>query len=220
MRFATDPYRAFVFDLDGTLVDSRPAIEKAAQAAIAEVLPALRGRAVTKVIGPPIRQMFNLTVASADAATLDALVAVFRRVYDNGVCRETPAYPGLVPVLARIAARGASSFVLTNKPLHPTRQILDALGCLEYVREIVTPDSPLHPFTAKADALAALLRRHGVAPAAALLVGDSADDATAAAACGVRFAAAVYGYGGLGAAALRPEWLRLENLVELAGVAP
>lgn len=197
MHSEASKYVAFVFDLDGTLVDSRPAIEKAAQAAVAEVLPAFCGRPVTTVIGPPIRRMFRLALGAPDEATLDRLVATFRQVYDSGVCRETTTYPGVVQLLAAIGARGASSFVLTNKPYNPTQQILVHLGCAQHLREIVTPDCPAHPFKAKAEALAALLQRHTLAPEATIMVGDSIDDASAAETCGVPFAAAVYGYGGL-----------------------
>jgi len=189
--------RAFVFDLDGTLVDSRFSIEKAAQMAIAEVTPAYRGRRVTAAIGPPIRQMFAQVLGAVDPPTLDLLVSAFRKAYDSGVCRETPAYPGVLEMLARIAAQGSASFVLTNKPFVPTRQILARLAIEPHIHEVVTPDSPVHPFASKPEALAALLRRHNLAPDSTVLVGDSKDDAAAAGACGVLFAAAIYGYGGL-----------------------
>jgi len=208
-------YRAFVFDLDGTLVDSRPAIEKAAQVAIAQVAPVYRDRKVTAVIGPPIRQMFKTVLDGMDSSTLDSVVAAFRQAYDSGVCRETPAYPGAAELLARIAARGASSFVLTNKPWLPTRQILSQLGIESHLREIVTPDSPSHPFTSKAEALQALLYRHHLTPATTVMVGDSSDDAAAAEACSVAFVAAVYGYGNLKSAPARATMLIINRPADM-----
>jgi phosphoglycolate phosphatase len=208
-------FRAFVFDLDGTLVDSRPAIEKAAQIAIDRVAPSHSGCRVTAAIGPPIRQMFATVLQTTDPGLLDALVTVFRDVYDCDVCRETPAYPGVADLLARIAASGASSFVLTNKPIVPTQAILSALGLASNVREIVTPDSAQAPFLSKSDALAALLDRHGLSPAHTVMVGDSADDAAAAEACGVVFAAALYGYGNLPADAASRNWLTIEKPADM-----
>jgi phosphoglycolate phosphatase len=118
-------------------------------------------------------------------------------------------------LLARIAACGASSFVLTNKPIVPTRLILSSLGLEPHVREIVTPDSAPQPFVSKTKALAALLERHRFAPARAVMVGDSADDAAAAEACGVVFAAALYGYGNLSADASANNWLTIETPTDM-----
>jgi phosphoglycolate phosphatase len=204
-------FRAFTFDLDGTLVDSRPAIEKAAQMAIDRVAPSYSGRHITAAIGPPIRQMFATVLQTTDPELLDALVAAFREVYDSDVCRETPAYPGVPELLARIAACGASSFVLTNKPSAPTRLILSSLGLVSLVGDIVTPDSENQPFISKAKALSALLDRHGLSPDHAVMVGDSADDAVAAEACGVAFVAALYGYGNLQANPSSAGWLRIST---------
>jgi phosphoglycolate phosphatase len=209
---ATDPrFRAFVFDLDGTLVDSRSAIEKAAQMAIERVAPSYSGRRVTSAIGPPIRQMFAKVLETDDASLLDALLVGFREVYDTDVCRETPAYPGVAELLTRIAGRGDSSFVLTHKPLAPTRLILSSLGLVSHVREVVTPDSLYGPFISKTNALAGVLDRGGLSPTRTVMVGDSADDAAAAEACGVAFAAALYGYGNLSAEAAAKHWLTIEE---------
>jgi phosphoglycolate phosphatase len=208
-------YRAFVFDLDGTLVDSRPAIEKAAQMAIAQIVPIYRDRKVTAAIGPPIRQMFKEVFSELDAATLELVVAAFRTAYDSDVCRETPSYPGVPELLARIAARGVVSFVLTNKPFAPTRQILSQLGVERHIREIVAPDSPAHPFTSKTEALDALLQRHKLARDLTVMVGDAKDDAAAAKACGVAFAAAIYGYGGLQPEPGRTNWLIINRPLDM-----
>jgi phosphoglycolate phosphatase len=208
-------FRAFVFDLDGTLVDSRPAIEKAAQIAIARVAPAFSGRSITAAIGPPIRQMFETALGHVDPGMLDSLVAAFRDAYDSDVCRETPAYPGAAQLLSSIAARGATSFVLTNKPHVPTRLILSALGLESHVGEIVTPDSPSHPFVSKAKALGELIERRGLARASTVFAGDSMDDAAAAEACGVAFAAAIYGYGNLESRIRAENWLTIETPADM-----
>ncbi len=193
--FGTENYRAFVFDLDGTLVDSRPAIEKAAQRALAEVLPDRRCINVTSTIGPPIREMFKLVLGEIDQLLLDRLVSVFRHEYDSDTWQETVAYSGVIELLDHIVAHGGSSFVLTNKPQLPTMKILQQLNIVEQIHEVVTPDSPTFPFTSKVGALSALMNRHKLTRSATLVVGDLPDDANAAEGCGVAFAAAVYGYG-------------------------
>ena len=207
MRSERNTYSTFVFDLDGTLVDSRPAIEKAAQLAISAVVPACRGRCITAAIGPPIRTMFQQVAGELDPATLDRLVAAFRSAYDAETCFETPFYAGVPEMLAEIASQGAASYVLTNKPWNPTHNILTHLSLDHHLREILTPDSPTTPFASKAEALRSLMRRHKLGASDVLMVGDSSDDALAASTCGVAFAAVLYGYGGLHKVADKKNWL-------------
>ena len=210
MRSERNTYSSFVFDLDGTLVDSRLAIEKAAQRAISSVVPAYQGRCITAAIGPPIRTMFQQMAEELDPPTLDRLVAAFRIAYDMEACLETPAYAGVPEMLKRISARGATSYVLTNKPWTPTRRILAHLDLDQYLREVLTPDAPTAPFVSKTEGLSSFLQRHQIAATDVVMVGDSCDDALAASTCGVAFAAALYGYGGLHKVADKKNWLIIE----------
>jgi phosphoglycolate phosphatase len=210
MRSKQTAYSAFVFDLDGTLVDSRPAIEKAAQLAISAVAPAYKGCCVTTAIGPPIRTMFQQLAEEFDPTTLDRLVAAFRIAYDMETCLETPAYAGVQEMLSRISSSGATSYVLTNKPWAPTHRILAHLGLDQHLREVLTPDAPTTPFVSKTEGLRSFLKQHRLAATEVVMVGDSYDDALAASACGVTFAAALYGYGGLHKIADKKNWLIIE----------
>lgn len=196
------PLRDVIFDLDGTLVDSRPGIERASAAAVARVWPGRPAVSVASLIGPPIRVMLAAAYPDATEADLDALVAEFRAAYDGGHWRDTTAFPGLVEVLDAIAAAGGRAFVVTNKPHGATRQILAQLGAGRRFAAVVAPDDPGTPWTGKADALAALVHAHAIRRAAAAYVGDSPDDREAARFAGLPFVAAAYGYG---AAARTPD---------------
>lgn len=201
-----------MFDLDGTLVDSRPIIERAAQAALATVCPELCGRTVTTIMGPPIREMFRMTLDGVDATTLDRLVGAFRRVYDaEGLCRETPTYPGVESMLVELARKGVRLFILTNKPQASSRQILTQRGIQSCFAEIVTPDWEVASFTSKAKGLELLMQHQRLRREQTVLVGDTVEDAAAAAACGVAFVAALYGYGSLAAEAHRRNWLTIRR---------
>jgi phosphoglycolate phosphatase len=94
-----------------------------------------------------------------------------------------------------LAASGVRVFVATNKPFAATKAILAAHGFMTHLEDVVAPDAVSPPYADKASMLAYLVRTHGLPVARTVMVGDSAEDATAAHACGMAFVAAMWGYG-------------------------
>lgn len=184
-----------VFDLDGTLVDSLPGIERAARAAVAHCLPDRSLPPLAPLIGPPIAQVFRRALGELPSETVTALVAAFREAYDTKAWRHTRYYPGVPELLEAITSQERRCYILTNKPLTPTLMILTHLGLTGYFEAVVSPDAVSPPHPSKTAALAALIEAHRLPPTESLLVGDAEDDRLAAAAHGLRFAAAAYGYG-------------------------
>jgi phosphoglycolate phosphatase len=187
--------RAAIFDLDGTLVDSMPGIECSVGAAIESALPGTAMPDLRAVIGPPIATMFARLWPDLDSEKLALLVAAFRSHYAEVGCLESVPFPGVKETLPLLREAGMRLFVLTNKPSAPAKTILEALGLLEFFEAVSAPDAPGAPFASKTDGARALMRRFGLDPDQTTLVGDGADDAAAAEACGFRFIAADYGYG-------------------------
>lgn len=188
-------YSHYVFDLDGTLVDSIRGIDSAARSALAELAPAEALPSLRAFIGPPIRVMLERALRWTDATRLDALERAFRVHYDGGSWRESPPYEGVDATLRTLHARGAKLHVLTNKPPVPAARIINHLGWTPLFDAIVSPQSRTPPFANKASAAIDLRDRLGLPPATTLLIGDSADDHDAARSAGFTFAAAGWGYG-------------------------
>lgn len=186
---------AVLFDLDGTLVDSLPGISWAAQLALTEVRPGCELPDLRAFVGPPIREVLRLALGESNAGTLADLEAAFRRHYNTEGWRQSFTYADVPDTLAALSAAGLCMGVVTNKPQAPTRRILDHLDLTRFMDVVVTPDSQSPPFASKTETLAAALQARGLAPALTLFVGDSEDDAAAACACGVHFAAVASGYG-------------------------
>lgn len=183
------------FDFDGTLVDSAPPI----LATFTEVLltHGLQAcRSVDKsLIGPPLRQTLEALSGQRDPQVLDLLSASFRKIYDDQVCLATPAYPGWTAALETLLGRGLTLAIATNKRLLPTQRILEALGWGDYFTAVYASDSHPQQYVDKAGMIGALLTAFRVGSANAIYLGDTEQDAVAAAANQVGFWPVSWGYG-------------------------
>jgi phosphoglycolate phosphatase len=203
--------RNVIFDLDGTLVDSLPGIEQSARMAIGRVLPEEPMPDLRAIIGPPISKMFAKVWPNLAPEKMDRLVAEFRIHYVTRGCLASTPFPGVLETLSRLHSSGVALFVLTNKPVAPTFKILDHLGLARFFIGTLAPDSVEPPLRSKPDGARLLMEKFALKPGETALVGDGADDAASAAACGFRFIAATYGYGTAGASAA----LRIEKFSEI-----
>ncbi|MFN2448042.1 MAG: HAD family hydrolase [Vicinamibacterales bacterium] len=182
-----------VFDLDGTLVES---VQDLAESA-SELVVALGGRplAVDEVgamvgEGASLLVQRALSAAGVDPQTPGALER-FLAIYDNRLLNHTRPYPGMRDALTRVSRR-ARLAVLTNKPVEPSRRILDGLALAELFDEVIGGDGPW-PRKPNPAGLRALAARVGNLPT--MLVGDTPFDAETAAAAGFAFGWARYGFG-------------------------
>ena len=185
-----------MFDLDGTLVDSRRDLAEAANA----LLEACGGATFSEErIGGMVGDGAATLVARAFAASgieapPDALER-FLSIYNSRLLRHTRPYPGMPAVLDVLGA-GAALAVLTNKPLAATREILEGLDLARHFPEdaVLGGDGP---FARKPDpaGLQHLVAQAGVAASATLLVGDSIVDWRTARAAATSICMARYGFG-------------------------
>jgi phosphoglycolate phosphatase len=186
---------SFIFDLDGTLVDSLPGIEFSVEAAfVACNLPKCSGDLRCK-IGPPIRSILAEVGNLADPKMLSELEDAFRRSYDFEGWKRSVCYPSVTSVLQRLHASGDKLFVVTNKPGHISFRILDLVGIFGLFEQVLTRDSREPEYSNKEEMVRYLLTRYHIAPETCLMTGDTMEDARAASASGIQFAHVTYGYG-------------------------
>jgi len=185
----------FVFDLDGTIIDSRRDLAESANDML-ETYGAgpLSIEAVTGMVGEGARVLVEraLRTRGLDPAEPEAL-ARFLASYDRRLLVHTRPYDGLPDVIRDAARRGVVA-VLTNKPEAPARRILDAFALSGSIAWVVGGDSG---FARKPDpsALVDLVARAETTAAKTMMVGDSPVDAETARRAGVTFCAALYGFG-------------------------
>jgi phosphoglycolate phosphatase len=184
-----------IFDLDGTLVDSAPGVVWAIRTAWNLVCPHMPLPEVRQFIGPPIRKIFQLAAPNLDGTTMQSLIEHYRQAYDSEGWRQTSVYPGALAALANLKQAGVGCWGVTNKPALPTRLILEHCDLRQFFREFLSINSRTPPFASKAEATRTLIARHGIIVSATLFVGDTPEDAHAAAECGLRFLAFRGGYG-------------------------
>jgi phosphoglycolate phosphatase len=186
--------RALIFDLDGTLIDSKRDLIRSVNAMLRELRRGeLAEETISGYIGHGAPQLVARAMGngSTDEERQRAL-QFFLSYYEEHKMDSTCAYPGVAETLEQLARMPMA--VLTNKPVRISVRILDELGLSQYFRAIYGGNSFE---TKKPDPLGArtILRELGAAPGEALLVGDSEVDVQTARNAGTLAAAVNYGFG-------------------------
>lgn len=189
-------YDLFVFDLDGTLADTRVDIASSVNHALRRRgLPPLEVGEVTRYVGEGARVLMErVLTALGSAGDVDAALRDFLSHYSEHCTETTVLYPGVAETLERLRGEGKKLAVLTNKPLAPTRSIARALGIEPFLDRIEGGDSAPRR---KPDPSGLLGIRESLRcePSRTLLVGDSSVDIQTARAAGVAIALVRYGFG-------------------------
>jgi phosphoglycolate phosphatase len=184
-----------VFDLDGTLVDSRRDLANATNALLEELgARPLDEEQVGRMVGDGAVELVRraLQASALDPATPGALER-FLELYDARLLEHTRPYDGIPEVLRELARRVPLA-ILTNKPARATERILEGLGLLAPFHAVIGGDTV---FGRKPDpgGLLHLTRRAGVDESATLLVGDSRVDLLTAHRARTRICLAAWGFG-------------------------
>lgn len=184
------PYDAVIFDLDGTLTDSKPGIYACIQYALNKLgRPVPPDEVLQKFLGPPLAESFmrycGMTEEEATYGT-----DLYRERYIPIGWKENRVFPRIRALLRELKAQGAYLAVATGKPERTSVDILRYFGLLPYLDAVAGPtDSDMH--ADKGD----LIRRVLPAGKRAVMVGDTAGDVRGAQDCGIASVGALYGYG-------------------------
>lgn len=186
--------RLVVYDLDGTLVDTRADIAASANHLRRQMgLEPLPDQWVCGYVGLGLKKLVQNVLGTEEESRVEEGMRVYRAFYSEHMLDNTALYPGAREVLEHFRPRVQA--VITNKPNPYSRQILEALEVAGYFVEIVAGDSG---YAKKPDpaSLNAILEREKIAPEEALFVGDSPVDVATGAAAGVMTVAVTHGFSG------------------------
>jgi phosphoglycolate phosphatase len=218
-RFAD--VRVLIFDLDGTLIDSKLDLAHSVNAMLEHMKrEPLSHETIYSYVGNGAPMLVRralgdggtegVTKAVSDEDT-DTGLAYFLSYYRTHMLDNTVPYPGVIEGLQLLEKHPMA--VLTNKPVHFSRAILDGLGLLRYFRFVYGGNSfekkKPHPMGTET-----LLRELGAGAREAMIVGDSDVDVRTARNAGTWVCGVSYGLGMEGMRAHPPD-LMLDSLVEL-----
>jgi phosphoglycolate phosphatase len=186
--------RAFVFDLDGTLIDSKMDLVQCVNAMLLETGRAeLPTELVASYVGHGAPQLIASVLGpTASEAECREALAMFLAHYEVHKLDLTKAYPGVVEGLRALAGRPMA--VLTNKPTKVSVEILERLELAKYFRVVYGGDSFEKKKPDPSGALT-ILKELGVAPGEAAMVGDSDVDIQTARNAGMLAVGVTYGFG-------------------------
>ncbi len=188
----------FLFDLDGTLIDSRADLAAATNAMRAlHGLPALPLEKVASYVGDGVRVLAQRALAGA-AVDADLAAQEISAAYSERLTDRTTAYPGVDAGLRALRAAGHDLALVTNKPAPHARRLMDHFGWTPLFAAILgggdtaeLKPSPLPLQTA--------MQRAGHGPETTWMVGDHHTDLEAARRAGVKSIYLASGIGHSGA---------------------
>ena len=188
-------WRALLFDLDGTLTDPRPGIVGSLRYALERMKrPSPSDDLLATFIGPPIRGTFAGLLETTSPELIERAVALYRERFGTVGLYENEVHPGVPEMLEAAGALASAVFVATSKAAVYAERIVRHFGLSHHFARVYGSDLAGR-FEDKSELLPHLLAAEGVAPGAAVMIGDRSVDVLAARAAGIASVGVLWGYG-------------------------
>jgi phosphoglycolate phosphatase len=187
------PLPSLIFDLDGTLTDSKPGI----LGCLREVLDVRKMHdcgPLDRFIGPPVEQWAEELLPHGTDEDRAALARDYRACYDRVGWSNNSVFSGVEEMLAQLQGDGFPLYVCTSKQEHFAVRILETFGLAQFFTAIYG-DKLGYASHSKIDLLARILSERGLARESVWMVGDRSFDIDAAHANQIRCLAVGWGYG-------------------------
>ena len=185
--------KLWIFDFDGTLVDSEVAIKHCYLKVTEKLLPERINFVKNILIGPTLEETTRTILTNKNLHLKNEFMKEFQSQYDSEMVLETPIYPNVSEVLGNLKSNGDSLSVLTNKRAIPTHKLInhykwndlfDWVACMDEYPDLKNKSE--------------LLKKQDIPKknySKILLVGDTVNDGITAEKNEIDFIKVNYGYG-------------------------
>lgn len=173
--------KAFIFDLDGTLVDALPDIQANANRALESLGYDLRlslAETQPHVGGGAHKLASNVLALPMEHDETMALYHAFADIYEKHPADHGKVFPGVMNVLDTLKEKGIPMSVVTAKPAKARVKVLDAMGLTPYLTLALSPEDGFAKKPAP-DMLLECCRAMGVDASETVMVGDTRFDVEA-----------------------------------------
>jgi phosphoglycolate phosphatase len=186
-----------IFDLDGTLIDSRRDLVQSVNATLRHFQrPELPAEVVASYVGDGAPMLVRRALGDPkDQKFFKQALEFFLSYYREHKLDHTTVYPGITEALTKIQSNGneRNMVVLSNKPVNPSRAIVEALGLGRFFVRVYGGNSFE---TKKPDPLGVrtILKETGTTPARTMIIGDSSIDVLTGRNAGIATCGVSYGF--------------------------
>lgn len=209
------PVELLIFDLDGTLIESKWDIAASVNLTLAELgLPQRPLEEIFGFVGDGVKKLLRLSVGEDDCVSFEDALRVFRGHYLAHCLDRTTFYPGINEALTHFSDKRKA--VATNKSIEYTHVILKGLGAHHF--QFVVGGDDGFGLKPEPGMLLHIMERLNVPKERTVLVGDSTNDINGGHNAGIRVCAVGYGMGDRNKmTACQPDWFieRPDQLTEI-----
>ncbi|MCR5629238.1 HAD hydrolase-like protein [Eubacterium sp.] len=189
-------YNYVFFDLDGTLTQSEFGILNSVAFALEKLgIKVDNKESLKKFIGPPLAASFR-DFFGMDEENIEKAIGYYRECYNGGEIFNAPLYDGIEETLKTLSDNGVKMFVVTSKPAHMAKKIIEHFDISKYFEDVVGPDLKDRSYSKK-ELVEAAINKATDTPNLKdyIMIGDRCFDIEGAVGNNIDSIGVLYGYG-------------------------
>ncbi len=187
--------RNVLFDLDGTISDSREGVVGCFQHTLKELTGSYSEESmIMNLIGIPIRAIFRQLLRTDDEQLITGAISVYRDKYTKIGITGNSVYPGIDKLLFALHQTGYRIYIVTMKNTHDSEKVIRHLGFDHMIQRIYGPSLEGYPDN-KAELIGLALDENNLSRDETVMIGDRKEDVFAGKSNNIRTIGVTYGFG-------------------------